>query len=487
MASLTDYKGLDVLDAATGAGGAAINDDFKELADRAGPVHAAASDPSVNDDSSGTAGNGKFYIWSKWRNTSNNKIFVCVDPSTGAAVWVDVTAATVDVYEDGSSVVSAVARLDFKDLQVENPSDAIAAIYLDLPRVCDLRLSLTSGTPITISDVTAASTIYWTPYRGAKVALFDGTRWKVFATSELSLAVPASVFRLFDIFVYDNSGTLTLETANWDSSQNTGSITGATNATPIVITSNSHGLSDGDLVGIDGIVGNTAPNTRIWTVVNTTTNTFTLAGSVGNGTYTSGGTWYQVPASRSNALVRQDGVLVKAGASTRRYLGTAMTTSTSGETEDSRLRRFLFNAEHQIQRPLIQIDTTNSWTYNTATYRPANNNIDNRVQVVVGVDGSMVQLTVWHMGKNTLGGQLNASFSQDSITTADDIIGQMLPPGVANMIRTVTAHGSRYPGAGYHFFCWLESGNASGTSTFYGDGGVGSATVQSGISGWLEG
>jgi hypothetical protein len=65
-------------------------------------------------------------------------------------------------------------------------------------------------------------------------------------------------------------------------------ITGATNATPIVITNNGHNLQNGDLVEITGVVGNTAAN-GIRTVANRTTNTFELSGSVGNGAYISGG------------------------------------------------------------------------------------------------------------------------------------------------------------------------------------------------------
>jgi hypothetical protein len=65
-------------------------------------------------------------------------------------------------------------------------------------------------------------------------------------------------------------------------------ITAATNATPIVITNNDHNLQNGDLVEITGVGGNTAAN-GIRTVANRTTNTFELAGSVGNGAYTSGG------------------------------------------------------------------------------------------------------------------------------------------------------------------------------------------------------
>jgi hypothetical protein len=65
-------------------------------------------------------------------------------------------------------------------------------------------------------------------------------------------------------------------------------ISGATNATPIVITNNGHNLQNGDLVEITGVVGNTAAN-GIRTVANRTANTFELSGIAGNGAYTSGG------------------------------------------------------------------------------------------------------------------------------------------------------------------------------------------------------
>lgn len=71
------------------------------------------------------------------------------------------------------------------------------------------------------------------------------------------------------------------------------SITAATNATPIVVTSTAHGLSNGDLINISGVLGNTAAN-GVWIVQAVTANTFELIGSVGNGAYTSGGTGSKV-------------------------------------------------------------------------------------------------------------------------------------------------------------------------------------------------
>ena len=70
-------------------------------------------------------------------------------------------------------------------------------------------------------------------------------------------------------------------------------VSGATDATPIVVTATSHGYSDGDYVHITGVVGNTAAN-DLHVVANKTTNTFELttpagANVAGNGSYSSGG------------------------------------------------------------------------------------------------------------------------------------------------------------------------------------------------------
>jgi len=68
------------------------------------------------------------------------------------------------------------------------------------------------------------------------------------------------------------------------------SVTAATNASPIQITTNfPHNFSTGDQVNVTGVVGNTAAN-GIWTVTVVDSTTFTLDGSTGNGGYTSGGT-----------------------------------------------------------------------------------------------------------------------------------------------------------------------------------------------------
>ncbi len=77
------------------------------------------------------------------------------------------------------------------------------------------RLTLTTGVPVTTSDVTAAGTLYYAPYIHNRIRIYDGTRWRLYNFSELSLSLTLTSGKPYDIFVYDNSGTLTLEALVW--------------------------------------------------------------------------------------------------------------------------------------------------------------------------------------------------------------------------------------------------------------------------------
>lgn len=54
--------------------------------------------------------------------------------------------------------------------------------------------------------------LYFMPYEGNLVSLYDGTRWRLYSFSELSLAISGlTAGKNYDVFLYDNAGTLTLE------------------------------------------------------------------------------------------------------------------------------------------------------------------------------------------------------------------------------------------------------------------------------------
>lgn len=95
-------------------------------------------------------------------------------------------------------------------------------------------------------------------------------------------------------------------------------ITAASNATPIVITSNSHGFTNGDIVYIASVGGNLAAN-GVWKIANVAANTFELTNpvsggnAVGSAAYTSGGYAVNVgPSASGDNFDDFDGCLIGA-------------------------------------------------------------------------------------------------------------------------------------------------------------------------------
>lgn len=97
---------------------------------------------------------------------------------------------------------------------------------------------------------------------------------------------------------------------NWGGSANAAvNITGITQANPGVVTANSHGLVNGDIVYITGVGGMTQVNDRRFTVAGATTNTFQLSGvnTTSYTAYTSGGTVSKITQVSGHGLFLECG------------------------------------------------------------------------------------------------------------------------------------------------------------------------------------
>jgi hypothetical protein len=109
----------------------------------------------------------------------------------------------------------------------------------------------------------------------------------------LDNSTPANTVNLLIVLLHEMGHGL-----GFSNLSSTLTLTGASNASPIVITAANHGIANGDVVTIQGAIGNTAAN-GTWTVANRTANTFELVGSTGNGGYT--------PSSGFIRMVRRNG------------------------------------------------------------------------------------------------------------------------------------------------------------------------------------
>lgn len=101
--------------------------------------------------------------------------------------------------------------------------------------------------------------------------------------------IPADADALPNFRVYSPSGLLP-NAGGQASLLDSAAITNATNANPIVITSNGHNLTSGMRVTISGVGGNTNANTSA-IITKIGSNTFSIP-VAGNSAYTSGGSWH---------------------------------------------------------------------------------------------------------------------------------------------------------------------------------------------------
>ena len=82
--------------------------------------------------------------------------------------------------------------------------------------LCQGRLTLESGVAISTVEQIDKTNVYFTPYNGNFLDLYDGTKWVRHTFTELTLAVGAfTASKPNDIFIYNNAGTLTLSATEW--------------------------------------------------------------------------------------------------------------------------------------------------------------------------------------------------------------------------------------------------------------------------------
>ncbi len=262
-----------------------------------------------------------------------------------------------------------------------------------LPGICQGRLTTETGVPISTSDRTAQSTLYFTPYNGNAVSLYDGTRWRLYSFTERSLALSGLTSGLnYDVFLYDNAGTLTLELTAW------------TNDT-----------------------------------------------------------------TRATALVHQDGVYVRSGAATRRYLGTIRSTAAT-TTEDSDAKRFVWNYSNRVERQARGVSVADAYTWSSpgSTWRAVQGGVaEFKREFVIGVSEEKVRAV--YGGVIVSNDNAHWAIGLDGITVDYDKCSPSSPPWGANLYSGVETWFEGYL-AGYHYLQALESTRGATTLTAYANG-----------------
>ncbi len=355
---------------------------------------------------------------------------------------------------------------------LENNFANVSFLYGFMPFHCEGRLTLTSGTPVTTTDVTAATTLYFTPYNGSRISLYDGSSaWTLNSFSETSLSLSGLIKGvMYDIFGYLSGGTFTLEAVAWKKVTATNSPTSGSSKT--INISDTSTLVVGMEVSVkDG------SNSEVATITAVVLNTSITVASLTNS--------YTLPdvygfQTRATALTTQNGVEVKSGSTTKRFLGTIRITTTTGQTEDSTSRRFVCNRYNEVSKKIFAYDTTNTWTANTGSWAPPNSNVtygQGRCGVVSAVEGRAVKLgakgVFLKAGSSIEGGV--AIGVNNTTTPSNPLFGSGGNPYLSDF----TSYDDFLP-AGYYYFQRLEQLSAASVNAF---GDNNSTYIQSGLTG----
>lgn len=192
--------------------------------------------------------------------------------------------------------------------------------------------------------------------------------------------------------------------------------------------------------------------------------------------------------TRATALTTQNGVLVKSGDATRRYLGTIRATSSTqtrmyagGDTNAAQL--FVWNFYNRLRRECYVWDSTNSWTYSTETWRQADATTANKIEYVCGVSSDCVRASVIGYFANSDASQricaVGVGVDSTSSNSSQIRAGVSSGAGVNNGHCVAEYVGN--PGIGYHYLAWLEIAAPVGTTTWYGDNNITTGRLQSGL------
>jgi hypothetical protein len=103
-------------------------------------------------------------------------------------------------------------KLENKYETLKKRSEKLSPRFYSSASSCEGRLTTESGVPLSIADRTAQSTVYFTPFNGSTVSLYNGSNWTLYRFTEISLALSGLTSGAnYDVFLYSNSGTPALE------------------------------------------------------------------------------------------------------------------------------------------------------------------------------------------------------------------------------------------------------------------------------------
>lgn len=342
-----------------------------------------------NGSVAGTAGSGSVLADAIY-DITNNILYICTTTgSSSTAVWTAINSST-------------------------------AANVVPQPQG---RLTLVSGSPGLTGSATSATAVYYAPYVGNIVPIYNGSTFvaRTFAELTLTLNSNHSASTIYDVFAFNNSGVVTLATGPaWSNSSTT-----------------------------TGARGSGAGTTQLQLINGLWVNAVSMTGR-------NGATTYSISANQAT------------------YLGSIFVDGSAGQVTchgvyGQNRKWGVWNAYNRLPLTLLVSDDTASWTYASATARALNNSSSNKATVFVGLRDEFVVV------RSSLRGSLPpgaAAFSLIGWSSTSSSTGLRTSAGNSDAANSISASAfaewSQIPALGITDVYMLEATNAADTVTFSG-------------------
>jgi hypothetical protein len=284
------------------------------------------------------------------------------------------------------------------------------------------RLTLTTLTPIMVADATAQSTVYYTPYIGNEFQLYNGTAFVSTVFAETSLALDSNAGhtnyhqsgKLFDLYMYSDSGTIRLGTGPaWTSSTARGTGAGTTELQMLLgIWTNKNSIT----LRFGSVSGNT-------TVV-----------AANQATYV--GTMYATADGQTGMAFKPAGV--SSGNSC--FLG-------------------LYNSYNRVKTVSVCTDSS-AWSYTTNTWRSAHGSSSNRISFVDGLAQSPIVSKYVTTATGSSGAAKGIGLNFDSTSATPLYVGGTVDSSGSG--PSVSAEEFFQASLGLHYIQAMEVGAAGG-------------------------
>jgi hypothetical protein len=368
--------------------------------------------------------------------------------SSVAVAGTALDAAVMNNIEDG---------IDAIDDAVVTINDLVDGLVISNDNI-DGRLTLATDTPVTLTDQADKTEIFYTPYIGNRISIYNSTKWNIHTFDELSIK--------------------TTNAQDGTSTNGSAVITGLTDTSQLIVGMEASGT------GIDSTIASIDSATQVTLADNasatgTDTVTFTLpAGSVvdifaavvSDTLALRFGPLWTDANTRATEVVRYNGVNVLTGSTGWRHLGTAYI-ETAGQVSDSLGTRHLINTSNPVKRKLYGIVTGTSTFTASTSYVPVNANTTNgqgRVSFICPFVELNVSMKWGSISANSGAGTNYSAIALDNESTPD-VNNVMITVGNINEFSLIVY--DDFPGVGKHYLQRLARVNG-GTGTWIEDGGT---------------